>query len=156
MAIPNTPVVIDAPVLDISTLVDRPRVVIDGESYELKHPGEFSIVEQMRMMRQAKRIMVLVDRLMGDAEPTEAEECEYTTLSEASCRRVLIAPDDVHAKLREPHRVAIVQAFTALQSTTSRQATGASETAAEQTPTPTGASTSPTLSASTEAIPSNG
>jgi hypothetical protein len=113
-------------VLDLSTLVDRPVVTIDRERYELRHPDELSLLDQLRMTRSATRVQVLVGLLTDvDRAPTPAEEDEYRALLDQTCRAILVAPDAVHAKLRDDHRVAIGRAFTQLQSAKNRQLAGA-------------------------------
>ncbi|HMJ87978.1 MAG TPA: hypothetical protein VK504_32600 [Vicinamibacterales bacterium] len=143
--------------LDLSTLVERHHVRIDGERYELRHPDEFSLIEQLRLFRQAKRVVELVTILTSDtATPSEAEEKEYETLLDLTCRAVLDAPDEVHARLREEHRSAISRAFTQLQSeTNSRKRAGANPvtTAAPET---NGSSSSLDSVDSTAATPSAG
>jgi len=147
------------PSLDISTLVERPRVIIDGESFDMRHPDEFSLVEQLRLMRQARRLVELVHALTSDqsTDPTviEAREREYDAIVNNTCRAVLLAPDDIHAKLREEHRVAISRAFTRLQSEQQRlRRTGANPETEE--PATTGTSSSPDSPDSTAVTPSAG
>lgn len=136
--------------LDLTTLVERPKVRIDGELFELRHPDELSIVEQLRLEKMSQRAVHLIDEMRAAAEgPSEEQQQELAAVMDKTCRLVLVAPDSVHAKLREPHRSAISRAFSVLQRASLRAA-GANQDA-EATPITTGVNSSPDSVASTAA-----
>jgi len=142
------------PVLDLSTLVDRPFIRIDGTNYDIRHPDEFSLVQQLRQQRQAERVMLLV-QAMVEKQASTADEEEYVSILDQSCRAVLIAPDAIHEKLRDDHRLAIVKAFTELLLEKTRKR--AEATPPDQPPsTNSGTATSLDSPASTMEIPSGG
>lgn len=142
--------------LDLTTVVERPQVRIDGELYDLKHPDEFSLVQSLRLSRQGQRVIELVtlltDGVARAAPEVAAAEQEYEQLLDTTCRAVLVAPDAVHARLREDHRVAITRAFTLLQTATLPRA-GAN---APEGTTTTGTSSSLASAGSMAATPSAG
>lgn len=144
-----------APVLDLSTVVDRPFLKIDGEQFEIRHPDEFSLVQQLRQQRHAERVMALVEGMLHEP-PSEATEREYAALLDQSCRQVLMAPDPIHEKLRDEHRLAIVKAFTGLLLERTRQRAGAPAPTSDPSEPNPGMSSSPDLPASTVETPSGG
>ena len=98
--------------LDLDTLVSRSTIKIDGEEYELRAGDEFSAVENHRLRRRGLRIGTLMDK---NAALKEAEEKELSRLLDELCREILLAPDEVHARLRDTHRFLIAKTFTRLQ-----------------------------------------
>lgn len=152
-------------ILELSTLVDRDTVVINGEEFDLRAPAEFSILEFHRIGKRAASLSAL----QAKDGLTDDEIGELSSVLDELCRLVLVAPDEVHLKLREGHKQAILGAFTDAaaeargavaapvpQETTPDPPTGESvaermapiaelmaEQTAEQTSLPTGESTSP-------------
>lgn len=76
---------------DVSALVDRVSVSIDGVSYELRHPDELSILDRIAVSRWA-------------SDASSAALCQL-------CALVLLAPGPVLGRLTDLHRGAISQAF---------------------------------------------
>lgn len=120
------------PVLSLDTFVDRRFITIDGERYELRNPGEFSILDYHRMGVRAGR----VDALMAEGELAEEQVQELESLLNDGCRSVLIAPDEIHRKLTDVQRLKVIEAFTHLQRET------AAPPAEAEAEAPTGESTS--------------
>jgi hypothetical protein len=132
-----------APLLTLDTLVERNTVVIDGKPYELRNPKELTLLEYHHIGRRSAELESM-RATMGDRDPAEAEVQAVTTALEELCRLVLIAPAEVHARLLEQQKQAIIQAFMLPQRETAAPA------AAPAQPTPprrrrrsTGESTSP-------------
>lgn len=99
----------DAPLLDLDTLVERPKIAIDGVLYEIRSPHELSVIDSHRFGRWGKRIDELADQ---DGEAAEAELAE---LVEKVARRVAVGvPEDVFAKLNGAKHWALVDLFTGL------------------------------------------
>lgn len=102
-----------APVLDLATLLDPIRVRIDGTLYALHRPDALSLSQVAR-----------VDALRPDFEALRSSSASFTlTLDQLKtlesvlaemCLVVLDAPADVQARLSDPQRIAIIQAFTQL------------------------------------------
>lgn len=109
------------PLLDLDTLVVRPTVRIDGVEYEMVAPDELSILEYHRLINLGKRL----DAIEQVEEPTEAQEIEYEDLLDTLCRRILLAPDEVHKRLKRPQRAAVALTFTQLRLMASFRTVGA-------------------------------
>ncbi|MGD9906429.1 MAG: hypothetical protein AB7U83_23420 [Vicinamibacterales bacterium] len=105
---PGTTSLLRRPILELDTRVqpDLSYVRIDGADYALMHPVLFGLAEHVRLIRDGER----VDRLSATAE-TDAERAELSQLLDAIVRRIVKAPDDVHQRLVDPHRLAIVAAY---------------------------------------------
>jgi hypothetical protein len=114
------------PLLDLSTVITRPFVRIDGVAYDMVSPDELSVIDYARISAQGKRIGEIEE--LG-AEATDEQKQEYERLLDTVCRRVLLAPDEIHRKLTTQHRCAVAVTFTALRLTTSLEAAGATQEA---------------------------
>ncbi len=104
------------PLLNLDTLIERATVVIDGESHEITSPSELSIIDHHRLGRQGSQLEVLLQK--EDASVQELDETKE--LLDTLCRSVLRAPDEVHEKLTDTHRLQLAQAFTELLMATVR------------------------------------
>src|SRR5688500_16166781 len=111
-------------VLDLSTLVDPTHAQIDGAFYVLRHPESLSLFQLKRVETYMPRIGALLQQDHNTAE----EEAEVARLLDVVCRDVLDAPPEVHARLSDVQRLAIVDAFTKLRVPTRAQASGARTT----------------------------
>jgi len=98
------------PLLDLTTLVERPFIRIDGEKYDLVTAGEMSPLDFHRLMRRIQEIQAVDPSTAG-----EPELVRVAKLWDELCRSVLLAPDDIHVRLKDHHRTAILRAFTELQ-----------------------------------------
>lgn len=99
----------DGPLLDLTTLITRPRIKIDGEIFEILSPDEVSIIDSHRFGLWGRRIQALADIEGEDAEK------ELTELVSKVARKVTVGvPDEVFAKLPGAHRQAISDVFTGL------------------------------------------
>lgn len=132
-----------AKLLNLDTLTDRPTVIVDGVAYPLRAVDGFSILEFKRHMKAAPRIGELLDR----EDLTEDEGAELSRLLDASARRVLAAPADVHDKLNDMQRLQVYSVFLSLPGSHRPTVTmpGAAPTTLDETipPTTTGATPSP-------------
>lgn len=97
--------------LDLSTLTERKQITIDGVAFEMRDPDEFSILDNHRFARMGKRL----DALMNKDALSEAEEKELADTLDRLAQKILDAPDSVHARLRDNHRLQIIRTFTQLQ-----------------------------------------
>lgn len=120
-----------APLLNITTLVERRTVEVDGVLYELKSPQEVSVFDRERLRLRGARLQSLMDRVSRDEELSDAELEEARDLLDFITRLVLVAPDDVQRRLTDDHRLALAQAFTAVN----RQMTAPAGTTAVAEPT---------------------
>lgn len=110
------------PLYDLTTTAERPTIGVDGGTYELRAARDLSVMEYKRLERESIRMAVLLSR--DDQTCTTAEATELDALLDYWCRRVLVAPDTVHQRLKYPDRVYIWQSFLEL-STPRLQATRA-------------------------------
>lgn len=101
------------PLLDLNTLVERPTIRVNGELYGLRDPDEVNLLEMERLKRLGEKVDVL-----GKDNISEAEIEEALKALDIACRMVLDAPDDVHRKLRDSHRMQILKVFTDLHRVT--------------------------------------
>lgn len=147
-----------ASALDLSTLVERPFIRLDGEAIELYHPDEFSLLDRMTLFQRFDEAMKS-SRIVADSEDItamHAAAAKASGLLDQAVRSALVdAPETVHAKLRDPQRVQILKAFTALLAGEPATAE-AGQSAAPTAPATSGTNLSPDSSGSTEAIPSAG
>lgn len=145
-----------APILDLSTLVERPRIAIDGELYEILSPDEVAIADLRRFAGIGRRI----EEIGRAAAPTPASQDELAGHLDELARRIMVGvPEDVRARLSLAQLIAVVEVFTGLLP--GRTPAGAAQTpdrpgSASGGRTPTGASSRPGSSASTAATPAGG
>ena len=97
------------PILNLDTLISRPRVAIDGVLFEILSAEEISVIDSHRFGVWGRRI----EELTG-IEGDEAE-AELAALIDTVARKVLIdVPAEVFGKLSGAHRWAVVDVFTGL------------------------------------------
>ena len=116
------------PILDLSTLIERPKIVIDGQPYEIMSPDELSVLDHHRLGSQGRRLNELMelDTFAG------AEDGELLKLVHDISDFIMVdVPDEVRAKLSDAQRMEISEVFTALplrkHLTTLAEAMGAAE-----------------------------
>jgi hypothetical protein len=141
--------------LDLDTLIERPRIAIDGTAYDILSPAELSVIDSHRFARWGRRIDALE---RSDAED-EAAETELDALVAKVARRICVGvPEDVFAKVPGRQRRQIIDVFTALLLRNGLKVAGAMMAATGPTPEwmiglqghlSTGASWSPGSSGST-------
>jgi hypothetical protein len=101
----------DKPALDISTLPERTFVIVDGQPFPLLDIDDLSESEAQKLSRQMTRIGAL---MAAERDLTDDESGELDAALPALCRRILDAPEAVHAKLRPGHRRRILESFSEL------------------------------------------
>ena len=117
--------------LDLDTLIERPRIAIDGTTYEILSPNELSVVVSHRFGVWGRRIDAL-----GKADANDdAAETELEALVAKVARLICVGvPDDVFAKIPGKQRLAIIDVFTALLLQTQLKVAGAMAAATGPTP----------------------
>lgn len=140
------------PVLDLNTLVERSTIRIDGKLYELKNAGELSLLDYQRVVRCGVEIRDKLKR-DEDAELSDAEVTAGSKSLDSLCRLILVAPTEVHDRLQDGHRIAIMKVFTGLQRPAAPAQTEETVAAAHDGKTSTGASKSRGSRASTAVRP---
>jgi hypothetical protein len=120
-----------APLLDLDTLTERAFVLIDGVRYELPKSDELSVLTNHRLTK----LGIGLSAIENLENPSESDDEEYERLLKQLCDLVLLAPDDVKARLLSGQRVAVALAFTQLRRMTRPLPVGAPiETAREMPP----------------------
>lgn len=95
--------------LSISTEIKRPKINIDGAVFELRVSEDFGIRESAFLQDAGKRIKDLSNK--PEMAEEEAEKLAY--LLDAVTRKIVIdLPDAVFEKLRDAHKIAIINTFT--------------------------------------------
>jgi hypothetical protein len=100
----------DGLLLDLDTFPERKRIRIDGENYEMLSPEELSLMQTSRISKLGKRLEELSS---GDADASLLRD--YREVLDGLVQSVL--PDigkGVLKRLSEPHKLDIVEVFTAL------------------------------------------
>src|SRR5688572_29891931 len=97
-----------APVLDLDDLTANfPQVVIDGRSYALRGAYDLAPLEVHRYRRMAVRL----DELTAKLDLSDSETVELEGLPDQICHAILLAPDDVQAKLKDWQRMKVIAVF---------------------------------------------
>ncbi|WP_346915030.1 hypothetical protein [uncultured Roseibium sp.] len=141
------------PVLDLNTLIDRPKINIDGKAFDLYSAEELSILDSQWFTVKGQEI---------EAAAGKDNQEEVEGLVSEVCRRCLVAcPDEVFDRLSGSHKMAIAELFTRLLLQRKTRVAGAIaqmvlESRKKTPATPTGASSSPGSSASSAAIRTGG
>lgn len=137
------------PVLDLNTLIVRPTIRVDGETYELFSIDELSILDSQRLTAWGKEIEKLAE------EDDEASADYLAELVAKVARKAIVdMPHEIFAKLTESHHTAIAEVFTALLLKHRMAKVGA--VVREMRSQSTGAKSSPNSNASTAARPAGG
>ncbi|MGH6898245.1 MAG: hypothetical protein ACREJ5_17130 [Geminicoccaceae bacterium] len=105
--------------------VERPKIEIDGEVYELVAPTELSITDHQRLASRGRRIEALMAR---DRLETSEQVELGVAVTEASDVLLRHVPADVRGRLADAHRLQVLDSFSALMLRT-RLRTVAGETA---------------------------
>ena len=95
-----------AQLLDLNSLVERPTILLDGESHELRTREELSLVEDHRVVALQKKCQVLAK----DFETiTEDEVTEAIAALDEICR--VLCPTLPVEKLTDTQKASVVEAW---------------------------------------------
>lgn len=108
------------PVLDLSTLTEKPIVAIDGVGYDLNTPDDLTVIGYKKLTILVPRMTELYAQVYSaasqepDADPAveTATEAALAKVLDDLCRLILIAPDEVHRRLTDLQRFQVYQVFT--------------------------------------------
>lgn len=132
--------------LDLNTLIDRPKIAVDGELYEILSPDELTVLDTQRFENWGREIQALGQ--------DEKRETEFQALIDKVARRIMVGvPDAVAAKLSTSHQLRVIAVFTGLLLGDQVAAAGAALKAMNQS---TGAKSSRASSDSSAARPAGG
>lgn len=139
------------PLLELRTLIDRPKIVIDARPHELLSPEELPVLTSQRLAAQGRQMQALMDQpSLSTAEGDELKRL-VAAISDTIMEPV---PGEVRAKLSDAQRLSVVEAFTMLL--LSKKTGTAAALIKGLVPSSTGASSSPGFSASTAGTPATG
>ena len=139
------------PLLDLTTLIERPRISIDGTSYDILSPEELSILDSQAFTFWGAEI----ERLAKEKGEEEAKE--LAALIDTVAKKVLVGvPPDIFAKLTGAHKFRVVEVFTMLLLREKVGAVGAMAQVMRGMIPSTGAKNSPGSSATTAVPPTGG
>lgn len=100
--------------LNLDTLVVRPKINIDGSPYEILSPDELPVLTTHMLAQKGKRM----EELMNQGVLNQKEERELKSIvNEISDAIMEPVPAEIRAKLTDVHRTAVVQAFSMLMLT---------------------------------------
>lgn len=101
----------DEPILELTTLVRRPKIAIDGERYEIRSPDELSVLDHQRLASLGTRLQKLMDK----AELTTPEEKELGELIPTISAKIMVGvPIAIAARLSDEQRLKVIEVFTSL------------------------------------------
>lgn len=97
--------------LDIDTIIERPTIRIDGADHEITSPDELTIIQSQKLAMLGRKH----DKLMKSDSSEPATENALSNTLEAMMEIILQPMDHaVRAKLRDPHKTAVIEVFTML------------------------------------------
>lgn len=103
----DTPTTTGHVVLDLSKPLPGLPVQIDDQTYTVIAPRMLPPITSHRFLGQLRRL----DRLLEQETLSDDEQRDLEALPDRLCRLILDAPEDVHARLTDAHRMAIVNLF---------------------------------------------
>lgn len=99
------------PVLDLKTSIERAKIKIDGELYEVLAPEELAVGDRHRVLAAGRR----VDELLAKASLSDAEDSELGRIVHELSDRIMVGvPHDLRARLADGHRLDVLSLFFAL------------------------------------------
>lgn len=99
--------VLQDPLLDLNTLIERPTIAIDGKRYEILSPEELSILDSQRFENWGRQI----EALARDDDKSDELDALIQTVTD----KIMVGvPQDVRAKLSNGHKLKVLAVFTGL------------------------------------------
>lgn len=148
----------DEPILDLQTLIERPKIAIDGKRYEILSPDELPLIATQRaawLGRRLNKLMNAEEKLSAAQQANMAD-----VLDELASIIMEPVPAAVRATLADAQKQAVTEVFTMLSLARKAKLAGAAAAgmaaAHMATPSATGAPPSPGSSDSMAATPSAG
>ncbi len=97
-----------AELLKLSTLIERPTIIIDDVSYEIMSPDELSVLDHHRLGSWGKQL----DTLMNKLTLERAAEKKLSSLLHRITNFIMVdVPNDVRDKLSDVMRMEIAEVF---------------------------------------------
>lgn len=99
------------PMIELSTLIERPVIEIDGETHELTAPDELTIMQSARIAALGRKLDVLMKT--ENPQPQDQKALEKV-LEELTGLIMAPVPHEVRSRLAEAHQLAVIEVFTTL------------------------------------------
>ena len=96
--------------LELTTLIERPVIAIDGQRYEILSPDELSITDSARFEQWGRQLMKVQT---GDLDGENAGEISGI-LTKLTDWIMVGVPEDVREKLSDAKRLQVAEVFTTL------------------------------------------
>ena len=96
------------PILNLSTLIERPKITIDGTPYEILSPDELTIVNFQRFASWGQRIGEIMS--MGEIDGSQEEELSHLIV-ELTDGVMVDVPQEVRDRLGDALRMQIAEVF---------------------------------------------
>lgn len=104
------------PLLNLDTLMSRTDVVrVDGVDHPLRNPAELSVFDYHDLHKKWQRATKVMAAIQTEEGPSDEDVVLAQGDIDATCRLILLAPDEVHKKLTDEMRILVVRAFFALR-----------------------------------------
>lgn len=108
------------PLLDLDSLIERPKITIDGQPYEIASPDELSVIDRQRLAWLGRKFDNLLKR-DGSDQSTELTKT-LTALADIVLAPI---PAEIRAKLSDAKVMAVIEVFTMLSHASRMQLAGA-------------------------------
>lgn len=116
-------------VLELTTLIERPKISVDGELYEILSPAELSVIESQRFAAQGRKY----DGLMAKDSLSDPQKKRVSKLVRDLADKIMVGvPDDKREKLSEAQKMEVIEVFTGLLLRRRLKAAGAMRQAPNQ------------------------
>lgn len=97
--------------LNLDTLIDRPKIRIDGDLHEIVSPDELDVITSHLLAAQGRRMEELMKA--GELSDDDKEELR-SIIAQLSNAIMAPVPVPVRAKLSDSQRLSVIESFTAL------------------------------------------
>ena len=102
---------LDGPLLDLDTLIERPRIRIDGEMHEILSHHELTVLDSHRLAAWGRAF----DKLMKGASLNARQEARLGELVEMMSAKIMTpVPAEIRAKLTQAQKLQVTELFTGL------------------------------------------
>jgi len=101
-----------ANILNLDTLTERHTVTVDGVPHDILNPGQLSILDTHNAQKWAARVREISKDLENISDEAVQEMGQHL---DRFCRLVMLAPPEVHDRLTDNQRLAVMAVFTELQ-----------------------------------------
>lgn len=108
------------PLLELDSLIERPKIKIDGELYEIAAPEELSVIDTQRVASLGRRL----DNLLKQEGAAQAKILQ-DTLGDIIAIVMSPVPADVRARLSDGQKMSVVEVFSMLSLARKTQLAGA-------------------------------